>query len=149
MSNATALLTLSKATYVGASGATAAATYSFLTVGYQPPAQERYLDFDIVKNQNGKFKWIYDNGPGFKRWPTFMIRCDDNFQGLTGANAATQYARLLELWTHPGVLGMQAPEGSYSVHWAAEPIEPDFLRYPVEPGAHIEVDVAVQLEEAS
>lgn len=146
--NPTGLITLSHATYAGPSGATAAATYRFMTKNYTPPAQERHIDFDIVHNQNGKFKYVYDNGPGFKRWPQFMITCQEAFSSLLGANAATQFARLQALWEHRGTLGMSAPEGTYSIHWATDPLEQSFLIYPKAVGDKIERDVAVQFEEA-
>jgi hypothetical protein len=145
--NPTGLLVLSHATYVGASGATAAATYKFMTKGYEPPAQTRHTDFDIVHNQNGKFKYVYDNGPGFRRWPAFMITCQDKFQAIIGANAATQYQRLSELWDYRGILGMSAPEGTYSIHWAIDPIEQNFIQFPKQVGDVIERDISVQFEE--
>jgi hypothetical protein len=146
--NPTGLITISRATYAGASGATAAATYQFMTKGYGPPAQDRHIDFDIVHNQNGKFKWIYDNGPGFKRWPAFVITCQDVFQYLVGANAAAQFDRLLELWEHKGNLVIEGPDGVHNIHWSSDPQEQSFIRYPRQEGDKIEMDVQVQFEEA-
>jgi hypothetical protein len=145
--NPTALIVLSHATYTGPSGSTAAATYSFLTDGYQPPAEPRHIQYDVVHNQNGKFKWIYDNGPGFKRWPSFMIRCRDAFDGLVEVNAAVQLQRLKEMWNHKGLLIMQAPEGIYNVHWAPDPVEQSFIIFPSEVVDPVEIDVQVQFEE--
>lgn len=143
------LIILSHATYLGPSGATAAATYKFISRGYQSPAQTRHLDTDTVHNQNGKFKYVYDNGPGFKRWNTFELSLQDTFSPLVGANAAQQYARLLEMWNHKGTLGMAIAGESFSVHWAQETVEPNFIIFPREVGATIERDVRVQFEEAS
>ena len=142
------LLTISHPTYVGASGATAAATYSFVTSGYRPPAESRHVDFDIVHNQNGKFKYVYDNGPGFRKFPSFDIHCEDQFQALTGANAANQYARLREMWSYRGILGLEIAEEAYSVHWPAEALESAFIIFPREVGDVIERTVTVQFEEA-
>ena len=142
------VIILSHPTYVGPSGATAAATHSFFTKDYKPPSQDRSLDFDVVHNQNGIFKYVYDNGPGFRRWDTFEVSCQDKFSEITGANAATQFSNLLKFWNYPGVLGMQAPDGTYDVHWAQDPQQRSFLLFPHEVGDNIEYDVAVTLEEA-
>lgn len=142
------LIILSHPTYLGPSGATAAGTYKFYTKDYKPPAQDRSLDYDIVHNQNGKFKWVYDNGPGFRRWPPFEVTCQDQWQDILGFNAAQQFANLLKLWNYPGTLLMSAPDGVYSVHWSADPQEQNFIRYPREVGDQIEMDVGIQLEEA-
>lgn len=139
---------LSHPTYVGPSGATAAATQRFFTKEYRPPAQDRSLDFDIVHNQNGKFKYVYDNGPGFKRWSTFRVSCQDAFQQFLSLNASQQFAQLLKFWNHPGVLGLSTPDGTYSVHWAQDPQEQNFIIFPKESGDDIEMDVAVTFEEA-
>jgi hypothetical protein len=138
-------LILSKATYVNASAvATAAATHVFLTSGYKPPSQERYIDMDVVKNQNGQFKWVYDNGPGFKKWPPFQIGLDDKLYP-SGASAAL--ASLAGLWQHPGVLGMQTPEGTvHRVIWG-DTLEQNFRVFPT-PGKINEYKVDVQFEEA-
>lgn len=141
------MLTFSRATYVGASGATAAATYSFFTRDYEPPAQERYIDHDIVKNQNGKFKYLYDNGPGWRKWSPFSIVCENTFIQFLGVTALAQYERLVTLWEHPGVLGMQAPEGTYTVHWSNE-IERSFRVFPSNVTDAQEFTVVVQFEEA-
>lgn len=142
------LLTLSHATYLGPSGATAAATYLFMTKGYRPPAENRHIDSDTVHNQNGKFKYVYDNGPGFRRWPSFIVGCESVFAALVGANAEQQYARLREMWNHKGILGMSIAGDSYTVHWAQETLEPAFIQFPVEVNDVIEREISVQFEEA-
>lgn len=142
------LIIFSHATYLGPSGATAAATYAFMTRGYKPPTQDRSIESDIVHNQNGKFKYVYDNGPGFKSWQPFAILCEDAFASILGATAGTQYARLEELWQHPGVLGMRAPEAVYGIHWAQNAREPAFRAFPVNSGDKMEWEVTVQFEEA-
>lgn len=142
------LLTLSHPTYVGPSGATAAATYQFMTKRYQPPAETRHLDMDIVHNQNGKFKYIYDNGPGFRRWPSFQVTCQDVFEEFLSLNAAQQYENLKKLWAYPGVLGLHLAGESYNVHWSQETLEPSFIKFPVATGATIERDINLQFEEA-
>ena len=144
------LLTFSHATYVGPSGATAAATHSFFTKEYKPPTEERYVEVDVVKNQNGKFKYIYDNGPGFRQWQPFSIACEERFSDSGLGSAQTQYDNLRKFWNHPGVLGMQAPEGTYSVHWAQNNLERNFRVFPQAAGATVlEYEVVVQFEEAS
>jgi hypothetical protein len=140
---------LSRATYVGASGATAAATYQFFTKDYKPPEEERHLDSDVVHNQNGKFKYIYDNGPGFKAWSPFSIKCETGFQNILGVDAATQYSRLKSLWQHPGVLGMQTPDGTYTVAWSPNALSQGFRVFPRSVGDTLEYDVVVQFEEAT
>jgi hypothetical protein len=143
------LMILSHATYLGPSGATAAATYSFITRGYRPPAEPRHVDSDTVHNQNGKFKYIYDNGPGFRRWSTFQIICQDSFASLVGANASTQYSRLREMWNHKGILGMTIGSETFSVHWPQENISPAFVVFPrIANATAIERDIDVQFEEA-
>lgn len=124
------------------------ATYTFFTKDYKPPQQERALEYDIVVNQNGKFKWLYDNGPGFYQFPPFTIACQESFKGILGIGASTQFANLKALWDHIGTLGMRAPEGTYTVHWAAQALERAFTVFPKESGATIEYDVTVQFEEA-
>jgi len=140
------LITLSRATYVGPSGATAAATYRFATSDYKPPVQERYIESDIVKNQNGKFKYIYDNGPGFKKFQAFQIHCENVFATYLGGMGATQYANLLSLWEHPGVLGMKGPDGTYIVNWARD-LERAFRVFPKKSTDAQEFVVTVQFEE--
>lgn len=141
------IIYLSHATYLGPSGATAAATYGFMTSDYKPPSQDRHVEYDVVHNQNGKFKYLYDNGPGWRKWAPFAIRCEDTFQPLLGVGATAQYARLIELWNHPGILGMQTPDGTYSVHWAANELDKNFRVFPAQVTDKIEYEVVVQFEE--
>ena len=141
------LLVLSHATYLGPSGATAAATYSFFTKDYKPPAQDRAVETDIVINQNGRFKYLYDNGPGFKKWSPFSIRCENNFASVVGATAGMQYNRLKEMWEFRGVLGMKAPDDTYLVHWSDSSLERNFRIFPRSVNDLIEYEVIVQFEE--
>lgn len=144
------LLILSHATYVGPSGVTGAASYLFFTKGYKPPSQPRAIDKDVVVNQNGKFKYIYDNGPGFKTWGPFSVLCEEStaIRGMLNFTAAQQYDHLREMWEHRGVLGMQAPEGTYVVAWSSD-LDRSFRVFPVSSGATIlEYEVVVQFEEA-
>lgn len=140
---------LSHATYVGPSGATAAATYTFFTRKYRSPAEPRHVDSDTVHNQNGKFKYVYDSGPGFRRWAPFDIVCEGGVVSrmLNGASAATQYARLREMWNYKGVLGMEIAAEVYQVHWAQDPLEPLFRIFPRLVGDTVERTVSVQFEE--
>jgi hypothetical protein len=140
------LIVLSHATYLGPSGATAAATYSFVTSDYGPPVQERYIESDVVKNQNGKFKYLYDNGPGFKKWQPFKIHCEQAWATEIGATAGGQYTRLLEMWDHIGVLGLGAPDGVHTVHWAGDH-ERAFRVFPSKSNTPQEFTVVVQFEE--
>lgn len=129
-------------------GATPAATYEFMTRGYKPPSQDRTISVDVVHNQNGKFKWLYDNGPGFQKWEPFEIACENSFATILNANAAQQYARILEMWNHPGSLGMKTPDGVYNIHWSENPIDRAFRVFPRLVGATLEWSVTVQFEEA-
>lgn len=142
------LIILSHATYLGPSGATAAATYQFVTRGYKPPAEPRHLDSDTVHNQNGKFKYVYDNGPGFRRWSTFQIVCAQAFANILNLNAEQQYAKLREMWNHKGILSMEIAEEVYTVHWAQETVEPAFVVFPKDATSIVERDVNIQFEEA-
>lgn len=130
-------------------GATPAATYAFFTKDYKPPTQDRSLDYDVVINQNGKFKYVYDNGPGFKKWQPFSIACEQAFASVVGATAGGQYARIIELWNYPGIIGLKAPEGTYSVHWSDNPLESAFRVFPTKTTDKPEWEVVVQFEEAS
>src|SRR6266550_1446682 len=142
------LIILSHATYIGASGATAAATYKFMTKDYKPPEQDRYLDYDVIKNQNGKFKYVYDNGPGFRKWNPFSIVCEDKFNnGLLGYTAAQQYAHLLEMWNYPGVMGIFTPDGAFNAHWSTNALGLQYRRFPKSVSDPIEYKVVIQLEE--
>lgn len=141
-------IVLSHATYLGVSGATAAATYEFFTGDYKPPSQERHFSADVVHNQNGKFKYIYDNGPGFKKFSPFNIHCEDTFQALLNATVAVQFAHLIEMWNHPGVLGLKDPEGVvHTVHWAGD-MDKAFRIFPLKNATQVGKIVAVQFDEA-
>lgn len=125
-------------------------TYQFFTGGYQPPSQPRYIDQDVVVNQNGKFKWVYDNGPGFKQWAPFKIIMGNRPE--FPARAATQIAQLLSLWNHIGTIGLRSPEGdTYTVIWADNALDKAFRIFPNERLAttDLEYTVTVQFEEAS
>jgi hypothetical protein len=142
---------LSYPTYVprGSTTPTGAATYQFFTKGYHPPEQARSIESDIVHNQNGKFKYIYDNGPGFKRWSPFEIRCENAFATYAGIGTALQqFNNLKAVWEKPGTLTLQAPEGIYTVNWG-DSLERNFKIYPKKVGAIQEFEVTVQFEEAS
>ena len=142
------LIVLSHATYVGPSGATAAATYAFFSKDYKPPTEARSIDKDVVQNQNGKFKYIYDNGPGFKQWPPFSVLCESKFSVILGADTDTQYAHIREMWDHRGVLGLKGPDGVHTVAWASD-LDRTFRVFPHLNGAtEIELEVVVQFEEA-
>lgn len=143
------LITLSHPTYVGSSGATAAATYPFMTRGFKPAIIPRTLSADIVVNQNGKFKYVYDNGPGFRKWNPFEVACEDSFSRIVGGGATVQFGRLMELWNYPGIMKLSTPEGVFSVHWSQNELEPQYRIFPHEAGSPIEYSVTVQFEEAS
>lgn len=134
----------------GASGSyVAGGTYRFLTSGYEPPSQPRYTDQDIVKNQNGKFKWVYDNGPGFRTWNPFKVRLEN---GAMFPQSATQgLADITSLWNHVGIMGFQTPDGQvFNVIWTNNALEQNFHIFP-KPGvpvAQLEWEVTIQLEEA-
>jgi len=130
-------------------GATAAATYAFFSKGYVPPNQERVLETDVVYNQNGKYKYVYDNGPGFKAWAPFTIACENSFTKVLGATAGMQFDRIKEMWNYPGVLGLKAPDGVYLVHWSATPVEQAFKAFPASTSDVQEWEVVVQFEEAT
>jgi hypothetical protein len=139
---------LSHATYLGPSGATAAATGIFFTSDYEPPSQERAIDKDVVINSNGKFKYVYDNGPGFRRWSPFKIHCEEAFKNANGGlTAAQQYSKLLEMWEHPGNLLMKSPDGTYPVHWS-DSVERSFRVFPKQLSDLLEYVVVVQFEES-
>lgn len=128
---------------------TPAATYSFFTNEYKAPQTSRTLEYDVVINQNGKFKWLYDNGPGFKKWSPFTIRCEDVLKPYLGAMATEQYRNLLHAWAHPGLLGLKTPDGTYTVHWAQQTLEPQLRQYPRKANDPVEYTVVVQFEEAT
>lgn len=128
-------------------GATPAATLAFFTVGYRPPRQDRSSSRDTVHNQNGIFKYVYDNGPGPYAWDQFQIEVNDAFSGELG-DANTQWANLLFLWNYQdGPMGMEAPDGVYSVGWADAPLERQFMGFPGAAGDKVTYRVVVNIEE--
>lgn len=127
-------------------GATAAATYSFASRGYKPPRQGRSIGFDDVHNQNGLFRYVYDNGPNNYTWEPFQIVVADEFGGL-GA-ATVQKDRLEFLWRYIGPIGMQAPDGTYTVTWSDAALEKSFESYPHAAGDKLRMALTVNLEDA-
>lgn len=112
-----------------ANGATAAATYAFFSSDYRPPRQERASENDTVQNPNGTFRYNYDNGPGPYVWQPFMVVLTDDFEIGYLPRATQQWANLQHLWKYTeGPMGMQTPDGIYTVIWAAgAPLERAFL----------------------
>lgn len=140
---------ISVPTYAATPAPTPAATYAFMTSEYKLPQIERALDYDVVINQNGRFKWVYDNGPGFRKWAPFNIRCEDVFKTYLGLTATQQFNNLLHAWSYPGVLGLKTPDGVYQVHWSQQALDPQRLQYPLQPNDPVEYSVVVQFEEAT
>jgi hypothetical protein len=126
-------------------GSTAAATYSFFSADYKAPRQGRSTAQDIVHNQNGIFKYRYDNGPNVHAWSPFRVVISERFKGQLGA-ATQQWANLSFLWNYSeGPLKLQAPEGIYNVDWSDAPLERQFMRYPAAAGDKEEWDIEVQV----
>lgn len=131
------------------SGATPGATFSFSTSGYKPPRQGRSLGTDIVHNQNGAFKYVYDNGPNFWAWDPFEAVLTDQFSGVSGGGATQQYANLRFLWNYVGVMGIRTPDGAYNVVWAAgADFQQSFQQFPNSVGDKMEFRVTLNIEEA-
>jgi hypothetical protein len=136
-----------------AGGDTAAATFAFFSGDYRPPRQGRSTASDTVHNQNGLFKYRYDNGPNVFEWQTFRIIVSDRFMndgvGNTAIGSATQQLSHLDfLWNYvEGPLGFAAPEGVYSVDWAEAPLEKVFRGFPGAAGDKIDWDVSINFEE--
>lgn len=129
-------------------GASAAATFAFVTRGYTPAHQSRASANDTVVNQNGTFQWYYDNGPGPLEWAPFEIICSDRFLRICGGSATQQKANLDYAWQYIGRLGLQDPLGAYQVLWApGQALERGFRRYPARVGDPLEMLLAVQLIE--
>lgn len=127
-------------------GSTAAATFTFATVGYRPPRQLRATASDTVKNQNGVTKHVYDNGPGPYEFPQFQVAIHPETERALGP-VEDQWADLQFLWNYlEGPMGMQTPDGVYSVIWSPSALEPDFLRYPGA-GDKLDLRVVVTFEE--
>lgn len=124
-----------------------AATHSFFTTDYRPPRRPRALGSDVVQNRDGKFKYIYDNGPSYLEWQPFRLTLDDSFLRVVGS-ATVQWNNLLSLWEHVGPLTMKAPDGIYQVHWAQEGMSTNFRSFPGKAGDKIEYLVDVQFNEA-
>lgn len=127
-------------------GATAAATFAFFTSGYNPPRQPRAVNWDDVANQNGHFRYRYDNGPGPLTWGSFQLVFNDNL-GHAGPSATQQLANFEFLNQYTGILGMKAPEGTYSVAWGKGDIEHRFNAYPTGVGDKYERRVVVSVVE--
>lgn len=140
---------ISVPTYAATPAPSPAATYSFMTSDYAAPQQDRAIEYDVVINQNGRFKWLYDNGPAFRKWSPFVIRCEDVFTTLLGYSATVQLSNLMRAWNHPGVLGLKTPDGTYSIHWSQQSLEPKLRQYPLQPTDPREYTVTVQFEEAT
>jgi hypothetical protein len=136
--------------------ASPAATYVFFSREYRPPLQPRASEQDIVINQNGTFKYNYDNGPGPYRWRPFELVFDDKFAkrlayavGTTTPISATmQWNAFQALWNHFGPKNMRAPEDVYSVMFPSQELERQFIQFPRAVGDKIEYTVAIQVEEA-
>ena len=142
------LITLSVPTSGG--GATPAATFGFMTEGYRRPRQDRTVSSDFVQNQNGKFFYRYDNGPGAFVWAPFRAVLSDDFANAVyplGADAEEQLARLQFLWEYTGNMGMAAPEGVYEVAWAQAPFEPE-SNFPDQAGDKLTYYVNLTLDES-
>jgi hypothetical protein len=130
-------------------GGTAAATYGFFSSNYKPPRQGRSTSMDIVHNQNGVFKYRYDNGPNIHHWEPFDLILLDEFKNALGG-ATLQWQRLQFLWNYvEGPLGLAAPEGVYTVDWASAALERQFYgKYPAPSDAKVhEYRVLVQFDE--
>lgn len=142
------LVVLSHPTYAVGTTIIGSATYIFFTKGYKPPSQPRAITSDVVINQNGKFKYVYDNGPGFRQWSPFSVICEDKLAKITGLGATAQFAAIQSIWENPGKFGMQAPDGTYDVNWAESAQELAFRVFPKESGDIIEYEVIIQVEES-
>lgn len=128
---------------ISGGGSTAAATFSFWTSGYKPPRQPRATSFDDVNNQNGRFRYIFDNGPGALVWEPFEIAFIDAGKDFAGGAATQQAANLDFLWNYRAAMGMQTPDGIYSVAWADAPLERRFGQFPSAAGDKIHDEMRV------
>jgi hypothetical protein len=135
------LLTFSTATV----GDVPAATYSFASSGYQTPRQGRSIGMDVVHNQNGIFKYVYDQGPGIYSWDPFELVFDDDLTDL--GSATVQWENFLNIWNHQGGMGFRAPESTYQVHFSSQELQRRFQRFPASVGDKMEFRVTIQLEE--
>jgi hypothetical protein len=140
-------ITLSVPTSGG--GVTPAATFFFFTSGYSPPREGRSLGEDTVHNQNGVFRYRYDNGPNFREWGSFDIVCADEFTNVCGGGATQQQANLEFLWQYIGKMGLADPFGSYSVGWATDfGLQPRISGKIANVGDKLELRYEIELEEA-
>lgn len=116
-------------------GATPAATYSFMSRGYKQPHQGRASGMDTIGNQNGSFRYIYDNGPGPYDWEPFELVLSDRFAGVAGGMATQQAANFLFLWSYTGPMGMRVPGGTYTVAWQpGMDLQREWLSFPTDVG---------------
>lgn len=129
-------------------GQTAAATFVFFTSGYRQPRRPRASSVDVVKNQNGEFRYRYDNGPLSRIWQPFRIFISDRFEQWAGS-ATQQQANLEFLWEYTeGPLQLGTPFGTYNVDWAGAPLEPETYGYPQGVGDKLDWAYTVNFEEA-
>lgn len=131
-------------------GDTPAATYVFFSSDYKPPRQGRSASSDIVHNQNGIFKYVYDSGPNIFTWDPFELVFSDRFAGaLDGKSATQQWQDFQSLWQHLGTKSLEGPEGSYDVHFPAQNIEPRWGsgRFPANSTDSFDLRVTIELEE--
>lgn len=128
--------------------ASPAATYSFFSRDYQPPLQGRASAQDVVVNQNGTFKYNYDNGPGPFEWRPFELVFDDKFAPfLGGAMATQQWANFQAIWNHLGPKQLGAPEAVYSILFPSQQLERRFQQFPRATGDKIEFITTIKIEE--
>lgn len=127
-------------------GATAAATFAFFTSGYQPPRQARAVGWDDVHNQNGHFRYRYDNGPGALSWSPFQLVFNDNLKPA-GPSATQMLSNFAFLNQYTGAMGLAAPEGVYTVAWGKSDIEHRFTEFPVGAGDKYEWRTVVNIVE--
>jgi len=127
-------------------GATAAATFAFFTSGYQPPRQTRAVNWDDVHNQNGHFRYRYDNGPGALTWGNFQLVFNDSL-APAGPSATQMLANFNFLNQYTGAMGLAAPDGIYSVAWGKSDLEHRFGQFPAGVGDKYERRVVVSIVE--
>lgn len=142
------LLWISYPTYGPSGSETAAATYGFVSQDYKPPRRQRAISSDEVTNQNGTFKYVYDNGPTGLTWSPFSLVLLDRWEPYVGAYATQQWANLLSLWDHSAAKNLGAPDGTYEIHWGQASLEPKFETFPNSVGDKIEYRVVISIEEA-
>lgn len=130
-------------------GATGSATFAFFTEGYKAPNQSRAVGWDDVSNHNGQFRYRYDNGPGPFAWEPFAVVCSDAqpMRELASASATQQLANLNFLWQYTGAIGMQAPDGLFSVAWGQSDLQKRFTTFPASAGDKLELRCPIVLVE--